>query len=343
MSIKINLGEILTKSWKIIWKFKVLWIFGILAGCGGANGNRFNYNSGSGNSGGSSGSTGSVPEPFRRFMDMQPEQAMREFLGQYAAIIVGVILLLCVLWFLFYFLGMMGKTGLIKGASKADGGAESMSFAELWTESTPYFWRMFGLNLLIGLPFFLLFVILLAVFGFAGFAAFRGGMSNVGIGVILVGMLGVFFAVICVISILSLIVGMVVEQVQNAIVLEDLGVFPALSRGWEVFKSGVLSVVVIAIILGIISWIIGLIIAIPLIAIIIPVGIGMIAAGTQNFFVPLVLGGCCFIIYLPILLTANGILTSYAQSVWTLTYRRLTAPALPASVEALPAGQPAAN
>jgi hypothetical protein len=237
----------------------------------------------------------------------------------------------------------MGKTGLIKGASKADGGAESMSFAELWTGSTPYFWRMFGLNVLIGLPFFLLFVILLAVFGFAGFAALRGGMSNAGIGVILVGMLGVFFAVICVISILSLIVGMVVEQVQNAIVLEDLGVFPALSRGWEVFKSGVLSVVVIAIILGIISWIIGLIIAIPLIAIIIPVGIGMIAAGTQNFFVPLILGGCCFIIYLPILLIANGILTSYAQSVWTLTYVRLTAPTLPANIEGLPASQPTAN
>jgi hypothetical protein len=33
MKFNIDLGEIITKSWKITWKFKVLWIFGILSGC----------------------------------------------------------------------------------------------------------------------------------------------------------------------------------------------------------------------------------------------------------------------------------------------------------------------
>jgi hypothetical protein len=337
MSIKINIGEILSKSWKIVWKFKVLWIFGILAGCGGGNGNRFNYNGGSNGGGGSgNGNTGQIPDFLRQFQYMRPEQAIREFINQYLAIIVGVILLLCVLWFLFYFLGVMGRIGLIKGAGKADAGVESMSFGELWTEGLPFFWRMFGLNLLVGLPFFLLIVILLAGLAFAGFSAFRGDMSNAGTGVMLVGAIGVFFAFMCVISLISLVVGMIVEQAQNAIVLEDLGILESLGRGWSVFKSGFLSVVVIAIILGVIGWIIGLVMALPMIAIAVPAVIGMAAAGTKNFIVPLVIAGGCCVLYFPVLLVLSGILQSYTQSVWTLTYRRLTdlmKPVLPAQVE----------
>ena len=30
----MDFGKILTRAWEIIWKFKVLWIFGILASCG---------------------------------------------------------------------------------------------------------------------------------------------------------------------------------------------------------------------------------------------------------------------------------------------------------------------
>ena len=38
--MNFNFGEILTRAWQITWKYKVLWIFGILAGCtnGGGGG-----------------------------------------------------------------------------------------------------------------------------------------------------------------------------------------------------------------------------------------------------------------------------------------------------------------
>jgi hypothetical protein len=326
----------LSKSWKIVWKFKVLWIFGILAGCGGGNGNRFNYNGGSGSGGSGTGNNGQLPDFLRQFQNMRPEQAVREFLNQYVGILVGVILVVCVLWFLFYFLGVIGRVGLIKGAGKADAGAESMSFGELWTESLPYFWRMFGLNLLVGLPFFLLVVILIAGLALAGFSAVGGGMSNVGTSVMIVGMLGAFVAAMCIISLLSMIVGMIVEQAQNAIVLEDLGILESPGRGWNVFKSGILSIIVMAIILGVIGWIVGLVIALPLIAIAVPTVIGIAATGAKNFVVPLLIAGGCCVLYFPVLLVLSGILESYTQSVWTLTYRRLTdlmKPVLPAQVE----------
>jgi len=323
--MKFNFGEVLSKAWNITWKFKVMWIFGILAGCAGGNGNRFNFNFNQNDFNLGGEGSNQLPDFFRRFENMQPQQAVEQFLDQYTAVIAVVIALLCALWLLFFFLGMMGKIGLIKGASKANDGAEHLSFGELWTEGGAYFWRMFGLNLLVGLPFFLVFVILIAGLGFAGLATFQTGAQGAGMVAALVGMLGIFFAVMCVISLVSLVVGMIVEQAQNAVVLEDLGVLEGLNRGWKVFASGWLTIVVLAVIMALLSGVIGLLIALPLVAILIPAGIGLAAAGTDNLVIPLVIGGGCFLVYMPVLLVLSGILQAYTQSVWTLAYRRLTA------------------
>ena len=334
MSNKVSIGEVLSKAWRIIWKFKVLWIFGILAGCAGGNGSRFNFN---GNSFGNNTNNGQLPQFMRPFANTRPDLLIQQILSGYAGFIALGIVLLCVLWFVFFFLGVMGKTALIKGASKADLGVEKMSFGELWTESTPYFWRMFGLKLLVGLPFFLLFVILLVGLGFAGYASFTNGAQGGGLAAIIFGLVGIFIGVTCFIAILSIIVGMVVEQAQNAIVLEDLGIIQGLVRGWNVFKSAVLTIILMVIIMSVFGWIIGLILALPFIAIAIPAAIGMagaFAAKARGLIALLVLAGCCLIAYLPVLLVLSGILQAYTQTVWTLVYRRLTSQPAPAVVDA---------
>jgi hypothetical protein len=341
MNVKINFAEVLSKAWRIVWKFKVLWIFGILAGCSTGNGGRFNSNYSGGGSGSGNGSGSSGTDQFSQFFDnldkMRPEQAVQNFLGQYGAIIAIVIVLLCVIWVIFYFLGVMGRTGLIKGASQADAGAESLSFDVLWAESTPYFWRMFGLNMLVGLPFFILIVILLAGLGFGGYSAFKSGLPTGGMSVMLIGLMGTFFAAMCAISILSIVVSMIVEQAQNAIVLDDLGVLEGFSRGWAVLKSAVVTIVLMAIILGIIGWVISLLIALPILVIAVPTVIGVVATDGNNYILPLLIAGGCFVIYLPFLLVFSGVFQAYNQSVWTLVYRRLTAPPAPEVLTVSPA------
>jgi hypothetical protein len=330
--MKINLGEVLSKAGRIIWKFKVLWVFGILAGCGGANSGNFNFSNSSWR-----GNSGNFPNFLRPLNNLRFGQIMQSFLNRFGGIIAGVILLLCLLWIVFYFLGVIGKTGLIKGSSKADAGASTMSFGEIWTESTPYFWRMFGLNVLVGLPFLLLIAILLTGIGFAGYATYINGNTGSDLFAVMVGLAGVIIAAICVISIFSIIVGMILEQAQNAIVLENLGVFAGLGRGWNVFKSAIVTIVVMAIILAIIGWVANLLIAIPLIAVAVPAVIGMAAVGDHNTIVPLIIAAGCFVVYLPFLLVLKGVLISYTQSVWTLVYRRLTVSPTPAVVDAIKA------
>ena len=112
MRNNINIGEILTKAWQITWKFKVLWIFGILASCSGGSRGNANFPNGSNNGGGNGGSGSSeLPDAFRQFGQMDSEQAVRAFFDQYMGLILGVILLMCVLWLVFYFVGVMGRTG----------------------------------------------------------------------------------------------------------------------------------------------------------------------------------------------------------------------------------------
>jgi hypothetical protein len=332
MNIKINFGEIITKAWKITWKFKVLWIFGILAGCAGGNsGSNYNFNSGTGNRNIGNGSN-SMPDFFKNFNNMQPWQALQNKIGEYVWVIALVITLLCVLWLVFYFLGMMGKIGLIKGASKGDEGAEQMSFGELWTESLPYFWRMTGLNVLVGLPIALGVLVILAIFIFGVINAINSGSAGAAGGAgavaILLGMMGVFVSLMCVIGLIATIVSLIVHQAENALVLEEQGVLDALGRGWDVFKSAWFTVVVMAVLLGILSFGAGLVMAIPLIvpAIALGVGLGLTSAVSSGVgTLPLILAGGCFVLYLPVIITLSGMLQTYMQSAWTLTYRRLTA------------------
>jgi len=330
MKISINISEVLLKAWKITWKFKILWIFGILASCGTNNRGNFNNSySNSGNNGGNFGD-GNLPEPFRRLATMNWQDAIQSFLGEHWGIIAAAILLICVLSLLFYALGIIGRTGLIKGATLADGGAESLSFGELWSASMHYFWRMFLLGVLVGLPFFIIAVVLLVIF----FAAVIGLIANREAGSMIAGLfaaLGVFVPVICCLGIIRFIVEMIVDQSKNAIVIEDVGVIESLRRGWEVFKNNFLTIILLAIILGVLGGIVSFIIAIPLILAIAPTvaSVALLAANsdTTMSLVPLAFAGICFLIYLPVLLVLRGVEGTYIQSVWTLTYLRITAPA----------------
>ena len=318
--MKINLGEVLSKAWQITWKFKVLWIFGILAGCSAANNNRFNYNFNNSRW----TQQGQVPDFFQQFQGINPTQLLTAFWNHYAGLFMFGLVLLCGLWLVFYFLGVIGKTGLILGVGQADGGADRLNFGELWRGSLPYFWRMFWINILAGLPFFIIFVVMIGGLLAAGFWTYSNQTTGGGLAAAIIGMLGVFLGGLCVLSILSIIIGMIVEQAQNAIVLENLSLGDGVRRGWKVFKSGLVTIIVIAIILGVIGFVIGLLFAIPAFLIAIPAGIAFAAGGGRNIAMVLILAFGCFLIYLPFLLLLNGIMTSYIQSIWTLTYRRLT-------------------
>jgi len=324
-----NFGEVLTKAWRIIWKNKVLWIFGILAGCG-TNGARFNNSFGNGSSYQQDSST----------LPPNIERPLTEFFNGPNVMIFAVIFiaLICVIMLLAIFLSTIGRIGLIKGAAQAEAGREHLAFGELWSDSLPYFWRVFWLNLLAGLPFFLLIMVIVigAVFLVVGIAGTAQATNNDSLMVGLIPLFGGAVLLICCVGLLSIVIQFILNQAYNAIVLEEQGIVDGFTRGWNVIIKNIGPMLLMGVILYVIQLVIGFVIAIPAFIILLPIIFGAIAAGAGAggfSFAPILLGVLCLCLYAPIAWVVTGILEAYTQSAWTLTFLRLTvqpqAPAAP--------------
>jgi hypothetical protein len=307
--MNFNFGEVLTRAWEIVWKHRVLWVFGILASCGRAGGGG---NGGGGGQGGVSGPAPDLPPQVAQWFDWI-EQNIVTF-------VIIVFILALVLWLIAVAIGAVGKIGLIRGTTQAEGGAQSLIFGELFSEGMPYFGRVLGLSVILILPAFLLGLVIavLVVMAFVGSA---GDPDAAALG--LAGIAPVAVCCACLFIPLMFVLNMIFRQAERAAVLEDLGLGPALARGWEVFRANLGPIILMAIILGVLGFVAGLIFALPVIIIVFPAAFAYAIGNAENS-TPLILAGVCFCLYLPVLFLLNGILVAYVESAWTLTYMRLT-------------------
>lgn len=295
----MDYGEVLSKAWKIIWKHKILWLFGILAGFGSAGGN----------SGGNVSFTNSGRSPFSPEMN----QFFNAFGRQFERIPVWVWVLVAVVFlFLFVlviFLNTVGQIGLFSGAKEADQGTERLTFGSLFNASLTYFWRVFLLNLLFGIAIVTVFlVVLIPLVLFS--------VATLGIGLICL------IPFICLMIPLAWVLGIILEQSIIAIVVEDIGIFAGVARGWNVVTHHIGQVLIMGLILGFGGSIVGLIFALPVTLTLLPILLAVvIGGGAVNM--GLVISAILFIIYLPFLLLFTGILRSYTSTAWTLTFIRL--------------------
>jgi hypothetical protein len=327
----MSYGEVLEKAWRIIWKFKILWIFGILASCGSGSGNagsnlsnRFSNRTPS-NFGNGSNPFGSLPPIAQQWL-ARMQEALNN--GTFWAVFGGVILtLLCVffiLWVIALVVGTFGRIGLVRGAWLADAGEENLTFGSLWSQSSLFFWRVLLLNLLlmvVGLIIGAL-VVALAIFTF-------------GIGVCL-----------CLpfLIVIGWLINVWTQQTIVGIVGENMGVTEAIGAAWTLITKNIGPYVVMALILFIGGAIIGLIISLPMLLIVVPIMIGGFSQSNTGVTAGLLISGVIFLIYLPFLIVLGGILQSYLGTAWTLVYRRLTgrgpAAGVPAPVPVSPSDLP---
>jgi hypothetical protein len=307
----MDIGSVLSRAWQIIWKHKILWIFGILAGCTGGGGT----GSGGGSSWQSSGGDASGFGPFERFFS-----GLERFFAnipewQLALLILGFIAVMIVLVVISVFLGTIGRIGLIRGTQQAEQGRETLAFGELFSGSMPYFWRVFLLSLAVGLAMAVVGIIVAIVVVF-------GSIVTLGIGALCLVPLA------CLLVPVAWVVQVLIEQSSVAIVVEDLSIMDGLRRGWEVIKAnaGTFILMWLILILGI-GIVGGLIIGLPALMVIGPAAFGFIAGSERALTSGLIVAGVCLACYIPIAIVLNGILSSFTGVAWTLTFMRLTRPA----------------
>ncbi len=83
------------------------------------------------------------------------------------------------------------------------------------------------------------------------------------------------------------------------------------------------SVLVMFLILGLGGLIVGLLIALPLVTIPLPLVANLVITGGQSITAGLILRALLFLAFIPLAIFLGGVLRAYILASWTLTYRRL--------------------
>ncbi len=320
----MDYGSIISRAWRNLWKYKALWLFGLLAAIGSGGGG--------GGGGGSSRYTIGGADGKNPFPQLEPyfNRITNWVEGIPAWTVVVLVLAGIVLVLLVLVVHSLGKAGLMKGAWLADSGAEKLGVGQLFGEAFKYFWKVLGMLLLFSLGILLIVILTVTPMIILG-------TLTLGIGLLCM------LPLLCVLAFAAWLVNILLEQAIVGIVGEDLGMFAALTRAWEMMRANLGSYVVMGLIIAVGEFIVRFIISLPAFLILAPIFFGVLQGSANVFKTTAVISLVGLCLYVPVVWFLQALVTAFVSCLWTNTYRDLRPhPSAPAAevVEATPA-QPA--
>ena len=321
-------GNLLKRAWNIIWRNKIMWVFGFLAALG----------SGGGGGGGGGGSgrvpSGELPGPGGLDLPPDAERALtRLFTDQTIILIIVAVFVIAVLISLVIaLLSALGHGALVEMAREADD-TETTNFGAGWNVGVHRMFPVFLIRFLLGLPPALLIILGLAPFllSFIPLLAQSGGRDLEGLfaGGTIATLLGCAAPACCIAVLLAIPLSVLETLAIRALVLEEQGIVGSIKRGWAILTRNLGEVVIVWLIFLVVGIAVGVLIGLPLtfvaIAALVPLGIA--SALSPIMLVPLVML-ICFIALLSAAL--RSIVEAYTSTVWTLAYRQWMAGPAPA-------------
>lgn len=316
----MDYGNILRRSWTIVWHNKFMFLLGFLAALGSG---------GSGGSGGNSNFNVSSSELENNDFNLPPGivENLERYWQELAGLFVAFLCLLIIIGLIFWLLSLVGQAGLINSASRIDGG-EKVTFSQAFTHGVSKLGSMVGLNLILYGPFILIgiatFAVAAALVGPSLIAEFSGNPGSFND---VTGALGGFFlcfaVLACLLVPLGILVNIIYPFAARGLILQGLGAMESVRHGWKVLRQNVgdiLILIVIFIVLGIGFGIVAAIILVPLGLLLLgPTIITMISGssiGVVNILL-LIVGG---IVLGTVAALINSIMIAYRSTVVTLAY-----------------------
>ncbi|GEM_PF-166040 len=341
----LDISKVLNRSWHILWKYRILWIFGMFLAmaAGGYSGSNFNWSQRYPGNGKfwtwDSGQLGTVLG-----------KSGNELVN--LLIICGIVLLVVVLFWsvVSAFLKYVSEVAAIRAANDYEDTGVKLGFKQLWKIGwTKSAWHVFLINLLLSLPF-------IAITLFEGLMGvwvyFASQSSSEGYKIFtVITVAGLTFFFMAVGLLLAIAISVIGKFAARVCVLEGAGVIDSIKRGYAMIRRHLGSVasmwlVMVALCIAwmIISFIGFFILLLPLILVflllLLPAVLagaipGLIATGLAALLqMPSpwywIVGGLValpifgLIIALPTSLI-NGWVQLFTRNVWTETYRELKA------------------
>ncbi len=287
----MDYGNLISKTWDIIWKNKFLILLGILVALSGAGG-------GGGN-----------PARFTASGNDLDWQNLPRFDYEYGSpfqnldlplVAVGGIVLLFVFLFLFglvlWTVGTISRGGLISAVNEIELGNPT-NFSEAFRAGWQKGWRLIGIGLVPAAPGLILIFFSLITMGlYGGFEALsRGAYTPIEEWVFLP-----ILVLACILVPVMLILSLLRVFANRACMLEDLNVISSYRRGFEVLGDNL-----------------GPAVLLFLLQIAISFGIGIM------MLIPGILIALCCLLW-PVFLLVEGGFTAFYSTLWTLAWREWT-------------------
>lgn len=329
----MNYGELISRAAQIAWRYKFLWIFGILmALCGQGSGGGPNFQMNYRTSAPFDTETG-----FPEFPGYFPEPLGDTPIAVYIAGAIVVALLFGLIWVI---VGAIGRSALIKAVARIEAG-ETVTLAESWRDGLAHAVPVGLLQAILYSPLLILMLIAAVVILTQFFPFFARMFEEMprfeGEGP--PPMMTEFFAffplffglvcgTICLAWIIQLVAGLFTIFGSRAIVLEKMGLGASFGRSWALFRQNLGPTIILAIIIFLVGFIIGIAVAIPAAAIMFPVMFStmpdLFSETGPSVSTFILLGAVGVLVWL-IAGVIGGIAQVFIEALWTLAYQQFAA------------------
>ncbi len=315
--------EVVTRSFRISWNHKYLWLIALFAGEGGGGGYNFNFSPPS--STGPPGTSVGGSEKINGTVDYGAfQQQVTTWLSDHIGLIVAVLIVWLLFVVAFFILAAVCEGATVRASAEHDA-ERPFGLRMAWRVGVATMWVIVRFRLLIialGLPVTIVAIALVVgiVLSFVN-NNFRAGFGLIGLGVLL-AILAIPYAIY--LSFLD-------RLGSRAVVLEQLGARAAIVRAHRLLRKRLgrtLLVWLIGIAIGIA---IGIGLACIFAVISLPFALIGAVAYSSNSAAAVPILVLAFLILAPISLLVAGYFSAQGSTYWTVAFRRLDLDPLPPS------------
>jgi len=308
----MDYGQILSRSWRITWNNKFLWVLGFLAALTRISSNTSSYQSSS--------------------SDFNPENIDQIIQG--TVLLLGLCCFFLIIGLVIWLLSLIAKGGLITAVSQIDNG-EQVTLGEAFRAGMARIWSLIGMHLLLYLPFILIVSAAIAVtvtlFAGTGITAASWTDEPSAVGDTLVATFGIFFLCFCVLLcgliLLAFLLQFINAFAYRGIMLRGMGAVASLSHGWQVFRANLGEVLLLSILFFVISLGFGILVGIvllPLSLVLIVPMLSMASSGSSPGPAEILFLFSGFLCIGVLGAALASILTTWQSAAFTLAYEEWT-------------------
>jgi hypothetical protein len=292
---------VLRRAWKVTWRYRILWLFGLFAG-------------GAGGGGGGGGGGNWITSPDSQWLSAREIEHVGWWLQDNIALVVAVAAFFAVIGLGLLILSIAAKGGLVFLVNEAEE-ERPVRGLEGWGAGFRNWFRVFGIGFVLFVPYaILLIVVLVASLAPIAGPFISGGQPGAEA---FVGMCGGLALGGLVLVVAGILIGLLDTLAVRHAVLDRTGVFTSIGAAWTDVRTRFKDVVVMWLLMIAVGLAFGVVIAVA--AAIFGVGIAA-AVYAEEFVIAAAVGFALFVF----LLLPIAIYGAFTSAVWTVFFRRLT-------------------